>query len=172
MLIALTGTPGTGKSTVAKLLPFRIVDLNELVRSGLSAGFDYERGCLEADMDALAEKIKELVGSSEDVVVIEGHFAHHFADEAIVLRLHPNRLRERLEARGYPKSKIDENVEAEAIDLILIEALELCSKVHEIDTTDRSPEEVASLVISVIKREIEMPPGGIDWLGDPEIDLG
>ncbi|MCX8207376.1 MAG: adenylate kinase family protein [Methanothrix sp.] len=173
MRIALTGTPGTGKTTVSRLLPFRVVNLNDLVREGMSAGFDPERECLEADMDAIEERIREIEHSSEeDILIIEGHFAHHFADEAIVLRLHPNLLRGRLEARGYKESKIRENVEAEAIDLILAEALELCSRVQEIDTTDLSPEEVASIITAIVRGEVEMPPGGIDWLGDPELDLG
>ena len=54
MRIALTGTPGTGKTTVAALLPYRVIDLNALVKGGLNLGTDPERGCLEADMDGLS----------------------------------------------------------------------------------------------------------------------
>ena len=54
MQIALTGTPGTGKTTIAGLLPYRVIDINALVKGGMNFGIDPKRGCLEADMDALA----------------------------------------------------------------------------------------------------------------------
>ena len=44
MQIALTGTPGTGKTTVAHLLPYRVIDINALVREGLNFGTDPKRG--------------------------------------------------------------------------------------------------------------------------------
>ncbi|NYT01208.1 MAG: AAA family ATPase, partial [Methanosarcinales archaeon] len=121
MHIALTGTPGTGKTTVAGLLPWPVVDVNALVREGLHLGVDPERGCLEADMVALAARIEELPG--EETTVLEGHFSHHFAPRAVVLRLHPRELRVRLAARGYSQEKIRENLEAEALDVVLVEAV-------------------------------------------------
>ena len=39
MRIALTGTPGTGKTTVAALLPYRVIDINALVKEADSLGF-------------------------------------------------------------------------------------------------------------------------------------
>jgi adenylate kinase len=166
MQIALTGTPGTGKTTVAAILPYRIIDINALVREGLNLGMDPKRGCLEADMDALEQRLKEMDTDIGEITILEGHFSHYFADWAIVLRLSPIVLRERLEARGYSKEKIKENLEAEALDIILAESVESCSRVDEIDTTGRSPQEVAGLVIRIIKGELMLPPGQVDWLED------
>lgn len=164
MLIALTGTPGTGKTTVAALLPYRVIDLNALVKGGLNLGTDPERGCLEADMDGLERKLAEM--DTDELTILEGHFSHYFADEAVVLRLAPSELKKRLEARGYPEEKIRENLESEALDVILVEAVEFGGRVNEIDTTGKSAQEVADLVLKVIRREIDLGPGQVDWLED------
>ena len=164
MRIALTGTPGTGKTTVAALLPYRVIDLNVLVKGGLNLGTDPERGCLEADMDGIEQKLAEM--NTDELTVLEGHFAHYFADEAIVLRLAPSELKKRLEARGYSSKKIQENLESEALDVILVEAVEFCRRVSEINTTARSPQEVADLVLRVVRKEIDLEPGQVDWLED------
>ena len=44
MQIALTGTPGTGKTTIAGLLPYKVIDINALVKAGMNFGKDPERG--------------------------------------------------------------------------------------------------------------------------------
>ena len=162
MQIALTGTPGTGKTTVAALLHYRVLDINSLVRGGMNLGLDPERGCLEADMDALAGHLASL--DSKETVILEGHFSHHFADWAIVLRLSPAALRPRLEKRGYYQAKIRENLEAEALDVILVEAVDMCQRVDEIDTTGRSAADVAALIEDIIEGRLHLPPGQVDWL--------
>ncbi len=164
MRIALAGTPGTGKTTVAALLPYRVIDINALVKGGLNLGIDPKRGCLNADMDALAGRLQEMDPGKTSIV--EGHFSHHFADWCIVLRLAPFELKKRLEARGYSQEKIRENLEAEALDVILVEATELCSRVDEIDTTGKTPKEVAWLVTRIVDGELALPPGQVDWLMD------
>jgi adenylate kinase len=164
MRIALTGTPGTGKTTVAALLPYKVIDINSLVKEGLNLGIDPERGCLNADMDALARRLEEM--DPEKTCILEGHFSHCFAEWSIVLRLAPFELRKRMEARGYSQEKIRENLEAEALDVILVEAVELCDRVDEIDTTGKTPQEVAQLVIGITKGELALPPGQVDWLID------
>ena len=162
MLIALTGTPGTGKTTVAALLPYPVLDINSLVKGGMNLGLDPERGCLEADMDALAGHLACLDG--DDTQILEGHFSHHFADWSIVLRLSPSALRPRLEARGYSEAKIRENLEAEALDVITVEAVEMCRRVDEIDTTGRSAEDVARTIRDIIEGRLSLAPGQVDWL--------
>jgi adenylate kinase len=164
MRIALTGTPGTGKTTVAGLLPYQVIDINALVKAGMNFGKDPERGCLEADMDALADHLAKL--DPDEILILEGHFSHHFADWSIVLRLAPSRLKSRLEARGYSTQKINENLEAEALDVILVEAVQLCARVDEIDTTGKSPQEVAELVTEIIQGKLKLAPGQVDWLVD------
>lgn len=167
MRVALTGTPGTGKTTVAALLPYRVIDLNALVKGGLNFGIDPERGCLEADMDGLDKRLDELDDANADTItIIEGHFSHYFANFAIVLRLDPQELKKRLEARGYYDKKVRENLEAEALDVILVEAVESCNRVDEIDTTGRSTAEVAELVVKIIQGKLRLPPGQVSWLED------
>ncbi len=176
MRIALTGTPGTGKSTVAALLPCKIIDINALVKGGLNLGIDPERGCLEADMEGLERRLDELddMGDMDnmdgtdaaDITIIEGHISHYFTNSAIVLRLDPKELKKRLQARGYSEKKIRENLEAEALDAILIEAVEFCDRVDEIDTTGFSPAEAADLVVEIIQGKIRRPPGQVSWLED------
>jgi adenylate kinase len=162
MRVALCGSPGTGKSTVAKLLPYSIIDINELVRDGLCLGLDSERECLEADMDGIMKRLEEI--NTSDIVILDGHFSHFFAKQAIVLRCNPQELRKRLEPRGYSEKKIRENLEAEAVDVILSEAVDVCDKVDEIDTTEKTPEQVAVLVLKVIRGEARFSPGQVDWL--------
>jgi adenylate kinase len=162
MRIALTGTPGTGKTSVAALLAYRVIDINAIVKGGLNLGIDPKRGCLEADMEGLEMKLAEM--DTDELTILEGHFSHYFADEAVVLRLAPSELRKRLETRGYSEAKIRENLESEALDVVLVEAVEFCNRVSEIDTTGKTPQEVADLVVKAIRKEIELEPGQVDWL--------
>ena len=164
MQIALTGTPGTGKTTIAGLLPYKVIDINALVKGGMNFGTDPERGCLEADMDALAKHLARL--DSDETQILEGHFSHHFADWSIVLRLAPSLLKSRLEARGYSSEKIRENLEAEALDVILVEAVQFCHRVDEIDTTGKSTLEVAELVERIIQGRLKLPAGQVNWLDE------
>jgi adenylate kinase len=130
----------------------------------MNFGKDPERGCLEADMDALANSLAAL--DPDETLILEGHFSHHFVDMAIVLRLSPAALKSRLEARGYSASKIKENLEAEALDVILVEAVELCDRVDEIDTTGKSPLQVAEIVEKIVRDDLRLPPGQVDWLNE------
>ena len=57
-----------------------------------------------------------------------------------------------------------ENVEAEAIDLILSESLETCLFVFEIDVSELSTEAIADAIERIMKGEVDdYPPGKVDW---------
>ena len=176
MIIGITGTPGTGKTSACALLTdVGILDLNELIKTeGLHLGIDEERDSLIADMDAVRDRVREIaclgVGGVGENLTIEGHLAHHISDIAIVLRLSPDELELRLKERGYSEAKVQENVLAETIDVILVEAVEWCERVYEIDTTGMTVEEVAGAIreiLDAIDRGVVIDgyrPGSVDWM--------
>ena len=83
----------------------------------------------------------------------------------IVLRLNPSSLKNRLEARDYAESKVNENLEAEALAVCSAEACELYDdELNEIDTTDKSIAAVLSLIIDVINDNAHYPAGSIDFM--------
>jgi adenylate kinase len=84
MFIALTGTPGTGKTTVGNLLEtdygYNIVRLNDIIRSEeLFDGRDENRDCLLADMEKIGHHLDSRF-PEEDLFILDSHLAHHFAD--------------------------------------------------------------------------------------------
>ena len=167
MLIALTGTPGVGKSTVAKILRKRgyvVLSVNELAEK-FNCVIDEENDCKVVDVDRLAREVRKVV---RGLTIVEGHLSHLLnPDLAIVLRCNPVVLKERLEGKGWSEEKILENVEAELIDVILVEALDSVGDVYEIDTTNLTPEAVANAVEEILKGcKDRYKPGKIDWLSE------
>jgi adenylate kinase len=176
--VAVTGTPGTGKTTAAEALADdeasdadgpRVVHLNDVVREeGFHDGEDPERASLYADVDALADWLATNASGDEEDVVVESHLAHHFdADRVVVLRCHPETLVERLTERGETPEKARENAEAEALDVVLAEAVDRhgLDAVYEVDTTDRSPAAVAGDLRAVLDGERDPSAGEVDFTG-------
>jgi len=158
-MLAITGTPGVGKTTVAKILErkgYRVGSVNEIAKK--YGCVEEEEGCLVVDIEKLRKSF------SENLDFIEGHLSHYLADKCVVLRCNPLVLKERLKSKGWNNEKILENLEAELIDQILIEALEVCVEVHEIDTTEKTPEDVANIVEKIYRGEIKLGYGKIDWI--------
>ncbi len=163
MLTALSGTPGTGKTTVARVLGEAGLDVctvEELVASqGTFGSYDSVRESWPVDLEALRRLIPE-----RRPLLLVGHLSHLLpADIVIVLRCHPDILRARLERQGWRPSKIQENVEAEALGVITHEALER-GEAFEIDSTSTSPEEVARTLLLIQQgRGEEYRAGKVDW---------
>jgi adenylate kinase len=160
MKIGVTGTPGTGKSTVSEHLEGKVVDLREYLEQEV-LGEVNEDGEIEVDIDELRENQPQ---EPEDAdLVVEGHMAHFLnLDYCIVLRCRPDILRERLQQRDYSEQKIEENVEAEAMDVILSQAAKHQEKIYEVDTTERTVEEVVEDVRDAIDERKESY-GNVDW---------
>ncbi|MGE5379300.1 MAG: adenylate kinase family protein [Candidatus Saccharibacteria bacterium] len=165
--VSITGTPGTGKSSAGAILQasgHRVVELGDLIKEhGLHEGMDEQRGSLEVDVDVLSARLPELLPQGD--VILIGHLSHLVpTDLVIVLRCRPSILEKRLRSRGWPIAKIKENVEAEALDVILVEAVESGTEVLEIDTTSIEPGDVAAAVEDILKGERKKyAVGNLDW---------
>lgn len=188
MLIGLTGTPGTGKTSVSNLLKsrygYRVIHLNDLIREeNLHSGVDEVRDTLVVDMDEVSTRVHQLVdvnvsvsgNDGDEVTIIDSHMSHYIADIVIVLRASPDTLRKRLSNRNYSEAKILENVEAEALDVILVESVEWCDRVFEINTTDARVDDIVEDIDAIIRallsgEDKEMllkySPGAFDWSDD------
>ncbi|HEC95386.1 MAG TPA: dephospho-CoA kinase [Thermoplasmatales archaeon] len=174
MIVALTGTPGTGKTTVASFLKrrgYKVVELNSLAKEkGFVQGYDAERDCSIIDLEKLETYLKGNLFTTDTELLLDGHLSHFikFVDMVVILRCHPRELEKRLREKGWNERKIQENVEAETLDVILCEAVEIHGKepLFEIDTTHRTPDEVAEIIDGIVcgryNRE-EHHIGGVDW---------
>jgi adenylate kinase len=168
--IALTGTPGTGKSAVARHLAgtLRSREVGELANElGCARRV---RGVWQVDLSRLRRVLQgRRPWGGVDLVV--GHLAHLLPiRDVLVLRCHPEELLRRLRRarRGSPLDR-SENYVAEATDVVLWEAVGPGRRVWEIDTTGRSVERVAALVARRWRTRGRPTYGGIDWLADPRV---
>lgn len=163
MKVAVTGTPGVGKTAASALVrSIKVVHVNDIVdECGAVVGYDEGRATKEVDVEKVEAAVSNMVGE----VLLEGHLSHLLGvDLAIVLRCSPKVLEQRLAAKGWGEAKIRENVEAEAIDVVLIEAVENVPMVCEIDTTAMDPAAVATSIEEIISGETKKyPVGNVDW---------
>ncbi len=162
MMICISGVPGTGKSSVSAIL--RNMNYNVVSQKETTGDYficdDPGRDTAVIDEDLWAAEFKPFDG------IIEGHLTHLLdCDRLVILRCSPVVLKKRLEMRGYSPEKVQENIESEALDTILIEALENHKDdiILELDTTERNPEEVAAEIDDFIRGRRQACFGNTDW---------
>lgn len=159
MKLALTGTPGTGKTTVSEMFEkkgHKVIHLTEYVK---------DRGLGEQGSQEFEVNVPDMIESLKDKEfdVLEGHLAHQVpVDVCVVLRTRPDELRERLEEREYSDEKVEENVQSEILDVVLSEAVQNQETVVEVDTTGRNAEEVFEEVNEKVEKG-ENDYGKFDW---------
>ena len=180
-LYALTGTPGVGKSTVARSLArirkgegsraptLHIMEVGELPGSAPLIGSRSPAGgrtTVQVDLARASRAIRAWArDGSKDRRLIVGHLSHLLPiPRVLLLRCAPDELSRRLRRNGVREPWLSQNVEAERVDLILLEALRLRRTVYELDATRHAPAEIARWVRSVLAGKVQPRQGTVDWL--------
>jgi adenylate kinase len=175
MIIAITGTPGTGKTTIAKLLKkeylLDVINIHDFSKeANIIDGFDEKRQSDIINVKKLDEKIKKYT-ENKSILVLDGHLSHLLTcvSFVILLRCNPLILQNRLKSKQWRKVKIQENIQAEILDIIKIESMNLHSKdnIIEIDTSETSEKDIADLIYMLIKTNFsdknKFNSNSIDW---------
>ena len=117
------------------------------------------------DFDKLNDYIQSI--KKEDLI-LDGHVSHYLnPDSIVVLRANPLLIKNRLESRKYLPKKVKENVEAELLDVCLIESIEKNdeSKIFEIDCSEKSPEDIVNEILMFLDSK-NPEYGNVSWLED------
>ena len=175
-VLAISGTPGVGKSSLCAVLEERgwnVLSLAKLAdQHGCLDDIDTEDGAAPIDIHRLADAWE---ASSSGRWVVDGHLSHLLdVNGIILLRCAPSTLKQRLEARGYPAGKVRANVEWEMTAGHWAELLEFEVElpVLELDAGQLSSEELAGEVEGWCGEGLpsqSMEDGAvdaIDWLGE------
>ncbi|CAG8609802.1 3699_t:CDS:2, partial [Ambispora leptoticha] len=129
--ILITGTPGTGKSTLAELTAqntgLSYINVGTLVKEKLlHEGYDEDYQSYILNDDKVIDEMEEQMSKGGHIVDFHSCelFPERWFDLILVLRTDNTILYDRLMARNYPPKKITENIECEIFQVVLDEAKE------------------------------------------------
>ena len=162
--ILITGTPGTGKTTLAKklslLLDYTHFDVNSYAKKAhIYSSYDKKRRSYVVDEAKLASSLvkvrQEALKTGKKGIIFDSHMSHFlpskYADLCLVTRCSLKALEKRLRGKGYSKAKVRENLDAEIFDTCLIEAREMGHKIVVFDTTAARNSDVKALARKIRK---------------------
>lgn len=152
----ITGSPGTGKSTLAKVLVKKLglkrLDLHRYYKL-ISTGYDRSKQSYDIDYLKFERLVKEKLKLAKKGLIVDSHISHllprKMVDWCIVLTCSDLKtLEARLRKRNYSPKKIRENLDAEIFQVCLAEARENKHKVLVFDTSKKmDPEKIAAAII-------------------------
>ena len=148
-VICVSGTPGTGKTTISirlsKELGFNYIGVNKLVsRHKISEGYDEKRKTKIVDVDKLNrilidEITKMKLNKKYKGIIIDSHLSHYlpkkYVNFCIITKCGISELSKRLKKKKFHKEKILENLQSEIFEVCLNEARQRKHRIISADTT-------------------------------------
>ena len=175
--VVITGNPGVGKHTCAKFVSeklgkAKLIDINRVILSNNAVTLPTSavNGIGEIDVKKTEKLILEEIKKTKDVVIV-GHLAPYVLrttgiDLVAVLRRSPYLLAKIFRQRKYTPMKMRENIAAEILGITLYDSVETFGKerVAELDTTGKTPQDIAKDIVSKLQKKSRKQIGIIDWL--------
>ncbi len=175
----ITGTPGTGKTTLSKLLSKELkahyIDVGKLaIEKKLLIREDLKRKTMVIDPEKTSLVLQHIIQTSKNkTLILDTHIPESVPSKlvsvVIVLRTDPYVLKKRLMDKGFNEKKIKENVQAEILGNCLSEAIILfgLERIWEINTSYLEEKDALKTALKIIseKPREKNRPGKIDWLG-------
>lgn len=170
MSLILTGNPGVGKHTIAKLLAKNlglvIIDINKIaLQKGI---FEESAGTLNVDVKKLQKILKKLITKNSLVV---GHLAPYVVSRnqvkiAVVLRKEPYKLNSIYEKRKYSHQKAIENLGSEILGVIYYDSINEfgSDRTFQLNTTGKSVSSIEKKIRELFVKGIFIEEE-VDWLG-------
>ncbi|HKU33457.1 MAG TPA: AAA family ATPase [Candidatus Nitrosotalea sp.] len=165
----ITGNPGTGKHTVARILVkkhrLEIVDVNRIA---------IDEGIAKKNTDAFdvdVKKLKKVLDKKmPENALLVGHLAPYVVSKnkvkyAIVLRRSPYSLERSYKKRRYTKKKTIENLGSEILGITYYDTIKNIGrkKTFQFDTTNRSITETVKR-IELLFAKGKTREDSVDWL--------
>ncbi|KAL8972579.1 MAG: hypothetical protein Q9183_000472 [Haloplaca sp. 2 TL-2023] len=147
--IIITGTPGVGKTSLCEVLVdaigFQHLSINRVARErDCHDGWDEATKSWIVDEDKLLDAIEDEVQQGGQL--IDWHacdvFPERWIDLVIVLRSNSAVLYDRLKARNYAESKLQENMDAEIMEVLLHEARDAFDTEMVIELWSNTPDDM------------------------------
>ena len=169
-MIVITGNPGVGKHTVAKLLAKRLdsklIDINKVA---------IQKGVVEKNKETLDVDVKKLKKTLEKIItknsIVVGHLAPYVVSRkqvklAIVLRRNPYRLVSVYKKRKYSHQKSVENLGSEILGVIYHDSVTKfgSDRTLQIDTTGKSASTIVKKITELFVKNT-FSGDNVDWLG-------
>ena len=167
--IAITGTPGTGKTSICKLAESTVSVSDLAAEIGALGEVDPTDGAAPIDIEKLRDFLAEEWAQPPDqMLLVDGHLSHLLpVDAVVIIRCDPRILGERNAARNWAGSKVEENSEWELLGGAWSEQDEWENlPVLELESTENSPEvlftEISDWIGVAFKPD--SPEHPIDWV--------
>src|SRR3989338_260664 len=163
-VIVVTGTPGTGKSVIAKrlslFLDYAYLSVSALKKkANLAEKYDKRRKTAIVDPSLFTRAVLKVRDSAakkgKKGLIVDSHLSHFLPNKAVsacvVLSCSIPELKRRLTKRGYGRAKVRENLDAEIFDVILVETTEKAHRIIKFDATKVKETDIKKLANRIKK---------------------